>query len=350
MTPDPAFYESLLAQPRFQPPEKWDWSFKSVRGHKIRYGQARVRGNFKAVVVILGGLRDFSEQYFELAHELQAKGLKVMLIDLPGQGGSDRYLKNRDKRHSAGFDEILADLHTVMDDCVLTQAIDPENPHKRLPMILLGHSWGGHLGLRYMHDYNKNTRGQVIFSAGAFTAPMFWMYPLRNWSKLFAKIVTKILCLINPEAYVPGGTDWHEGFREHPLVAGRFTSDPERGKLQEAFFSHPDHAHLRTGAPTAQWLYDAIRSCLILNKPKYLNGIGQPVLIGIAGEDRIVSNTETRIAARHLPHGEILEIPGCQHEILMEKDELRRAFLGRFFTFIEENVLNKPDGGKSPIL
>jgi lysophospholipase len=351
MPPSPSEdkYAALLAQERFQPPEKWDWSFTTVRGHKIRYGQARVRSTFKAVIVILGGLRDFGEQYFELTHELHAKGFKVMIVDLPGQGGSGRYLSNPNKRHSIGFDEILQDLHAVIEDRLLSQAVDPENPQKRLPMILLGHSWGGHLALRYLHDHNKTSKGQTIFSAAVLSAPMLWIHELKSWPIAIAKAVARILCL-RPEAYVPGGTDWYDGFRSHPRVAGIFSSDPERGQLQEAFFSHPDHAHLRTGAPTTKWLYDAIVSCQILNKPNYLKAILQPILIGVAGNDRIVSNAEIRTAVKHLPKGELLEIPGAQHEILMEKDIFRQAFLDRFFTFLEENVLNKPDEGKTPIL
>ena len=68
--------------------------------------------------------------------------------------------------------------------------------------------------------------------------------------------------------------------------------------------------------------------------------------MAIAGQDALVSNDAIRNAAKHLPHAKLLEIPEAFHEILMESDIYRQQFLDCFFTFINENVLMKPDNGK----
>lgn len=57
---------------------------------------------------------------------------------------------------------MLADLHTIVDEIVLSAAVDPEDNHKRLPIILLAHSMGGHLALRYLSEYNRSSRGTNI--------------------------------------------------------------------------------------------------------------------------------------------------------------------------------------------
>ncbi len=335
----------LLSQPRFQPIENWDWSYRELSGIKIRYGLPRTRKAYRAITVIIGGLGDFGEQYFELSQDLDNRGIKPIIIDLPGQGGSGRYLKNPHKRHSAGFDELLRDLSILIDEVALSAAIDIENNHLRLPALMMGHSLGGHLALRYLAEYNKTSRGQTIFSAAALTAPMVRIKIVEKIPKLLRFGLIKLLAL-NPTSYVPGGCDWSEQYRERSGLKGIFSQDEERAALQKAFFAHPEYGHLAIGSPTNKWLNDAVKSCKILTRKNYLEQIKTPVFIGIAGDDQLISNIAIREVASRIERCELLEIKGAQHEILMEKDEYRSAFLDRFFTFIDNNVFNSPNDGK----
>ena len=346
MTSD-IYKTGLLSQPRFQPPKDWDWGFKTVDGIKIRYGQARSRKVYDAVVTIIGGLGDFGEQYFEIANELDARNIKSIIIDLPGQGGSGRYLPNQPmKRHSAGFDKLLADIHTVIDEIVLSSAIDIEDNHKRLPIILLAHSMGGHIALRYLAEYNKSSRGDTIFSCAALTAPMTGIRAVDSFPKPIGMALVHLLAL-RPKSYVPGGCDWYNGYRERAGLKGIFSSDPERYQLQRTYFTHPDYKYLATGSPTCKWLLDAALSCKKIREKGYLEHIQIPILMAVAGNDMLVSNMARKETTNRLKNCEYLEIKGARHEILMESDMFRKPFVERFFTFIEENVLNKTDKGKT---
>lgn len=342
MSDDP---HTLLSQPRFQPPEHWDWNYRTLSGLKIRYGLPRSRKTYSAVAVIIGGLGDFGEQYFELAHDLLQHDIKPVIIDLPGQGGSGRYLDNPHKRHSAGFDELLKDLNILIDEIAHSTAIDAEDNHKRLPILLIAHSMGGHLALRYLSEYGKTSRGESVVTAALLSAPMIEIRIISQLPKILAVPFVKLLGLM-PTAYVPGGQDWSENYRDRRTLRGIFSSDEDRAKLQRAFFSHPDHSHLAIGSPTNKWLGDAVASCSVLRRNGYLERIETPVLIGLAGDDKLVSNLAIMAAASRLKHCELLQLEGAQHEILMEQDKYRSAFLDRFFTFIEKNVFNKPDKGK----
>jgi lysophospholipase len=337
----------LLKQSRFCPPENWDWGFRTVDDVKIRYGQPRSRKAYDAVIVILGGLGDFGEQYFELANHFESKNLKPIVIDMPGQGGSSRYLPSTPmKRHSQGFDKILSQLHTVFDDIALSSAIDIDDNHKRLPVILLAHSMGGHIALRYLAEYNSSSRGTPIFSACAMTAPMTGIRAVNSVPVILRQIILGCLSFF-PQSYVPGGCDWFDGYRERPRFKGIFSSDPERSQLQKIFFSHPDFKFLTTGSPTNKWLLDALSSCKKIVQKNYLSTLKIPILIAIAGDDKLVDNQSTKFIAPQIKSAELLEIHGSQHEILMEKDVYRQVFIDRFFTFISDNVLNKPDKGKT---
>ncbi len=346
MTSD-IYSTGVLAQPRFHPPKDWDWGFRTIDGIKIRYGQPRSRKIYDAVVTIIGGLGDFGEQYFEIANELDARNIKPIIIDLPGQGGSGRYLPDEPmKRHSAGFDKALADIHSVIDEVVLSAAIDMEDNHKRLPIILLAHSMGGHIALRYLAEYNKSSRGVPIFSCAALTAPMIGIRAVDSFPKPIGMAFVRMLAL-RPTHYVPGGCGWYDGYRERPGLKGIFSSDPDRYELQRAYFTHPDYKYLATGSPTCKWLLDASLSCKKIQEKGYLEQIDTPLLMAVAGNDMLVSNLARKDAISRLKKCEYLEISGSHHEILMEADIFRKQFVERFFTFIEENVLNKPDKGKS---
>ncbi len=341
---------TLLLQKRFRPPDHWDWSYRTFDPTmKIRYGQVRARKAYDAVAVIIGGLGDFGEQYYELANQLEDRNIKAIIIDMPGQGGSSRYLPDQPmKRHSKGFDLILSQLHTLIDEVVLSAAIDIEDNHKRLPCLLVAHSMGGHISLRYLAEYNKSTRGTNIFSAAILSAPMLGIQAVNQFPALLRRTILMLLAL-RPTAFVPGGSVWYDGYRERVGFKGIFSSDPERYEVQRAYYSDPDHQYLATGSPTNKWLLDAYQSCQKIDSLGYLEKIEIPVLIGLAGSDKLVDNDAIRINAKRLKQCELMEIPESQHEIFMESDQFRGPFIERFFTFVEENVLNGSNKGKTYI-
>jgi lysophospholipase len=341
---------TLLLQKRFRPPENWDWSYRTFDADmKVRYGLVRTRKAYEAVAVIVGGLGDFGEQYYELANQLEDRNIKAIIIDMPGQGGSSRYIANQPmKRHSKGFDLILSQLHTIIDEVVLSAAIDIEDNHKRLPCILIAHSMGGHMSLRYLSEYNKSSRNTSIFTAAILSAPMLGIQAVNQFAPLLRHTLLKLLSL-RPTAFVPGGSQWYDGYRERIGFKGIFSSDPERYEVQRAYFTDPDHQFLVTGSPTNKWLLDAYLSCKVIEGKGYLEKIDIPVLIGLAGSDRLVDNAAIIRSVKRLKNGELMEIPDSQHEIFMESDKFRGPFIERFFTFIAENVLNGSDKGKTYI-
>ncbi len=333
---------SLLEETRFSEAPGWRWHrFTTQGGYRIRYGSAHPQGSIAdAVVVILPGLRDFAEQYHELAHDLLAKNYAVWVIDWRGQGESDRYLGNRQKRHSAGFDCDVRDLYDLVDGYILPSAVHPDVG--RLPLVMLGHSMGAHLGMRFLHDCNVTTKGKQIFSAAAFAAPMMWMNQLKPMPMPLAWLVSAFLCMF-PTSYVPGGCNWSPTFRQSQHRTGMYSHDDKRSRLQDSWFTKTPS--LQIGSPTVRWLFEAVKSCMRLNKPSYLQEIRVPTLMVAAGDDPIVSNSHIEKASKHMTDSQFVEIPGALHEILMESDTYRQPFLELFFTFVEDNVLKKTDRG-----
>jgi lysophospholipase len=309
-------------EPRFLPPEGWRWhTFTNPQGRKIRFGTVAPASRVPdAVVIMAPGLSEFGEKYFELAHDLLQRNLSLWVMDWQGQGLSDRHLRNTPhKRHATSFDDDVADFHYFIMEYVKHSAVHPDVG--RIPLVLLGHSMGGNIGLRYLYEHPET------FACAAFSAPMMGIRDLRMVPKMLRRTLTAALNEFMGNSYVFGGSDWRAEVRANP-GHNIFSSDPTRDAIHNAWCLHD--GRLQVGSPTFRWLYEAVKSCAAVNQVTLLKGIKTPLLLAIAEKDGLVENSAIRRAAKLIPHAQLLEIPGAHHEILMEADSMRDQFLQAF--------------------
>ena len=307
---------------RFLPPEGWRWhTFTNPQGRKVRFGTVAPASRIPdAVVIMAPGLSEFGEKYFELAHDLLQRNLSLWVIDWQGQGLSDRHLKNTPhKRHSTSFDDDVTDFHYFIMEYVKHSAVHPDVG--RIPLVLLGHSLGGNIGLRYLHEHPET------FACAAFSAPMLGMRDLRAIPTLLHKPLAAALNECMGNSYVFGGSDWRAEARNNP-GHNIFSGDAMRDTIHNAWCLHDPR--LQVGSPTFRWLYEAVKSCALINQAQFLKGIKTPVLLSVAEKDMLVDNNAIRRAAKIIPHARLLEIAGAHHEILMETDDIRQKFFQAF--------------------
>lgn len=330
MMTDPTIPPGL--EPRFCQPENWRWHvFTNARGQKLRFGAVSPKGRIPdAVVVCLPGLSEFGEKYFELAHDMLARNMAFWVLDWQGQGKSQRPPGNPHKRHVASFDDDVADLDFFLNEYVKHAAVHPDVG--RLPMVMLAHSMGGNIGLRYIARYPD------MFSCAAFSAPMTGIRALRHIPLTLALALSGLLRGALNRVYVFGGGDWSADERADP-ARNIFSGDPARNALHNAWCI-ADPA-LRVGGVTFGWVFAALRSCAVLRRQKTAAAIDIPCLFGLASDDALVDNKATRNLAARLKQAHILELPGARHEILMESDPIRRAFLENFFILLDENRIRE---------
>jgi lysophospholipase len=314
--------------PRFREPEGWRWhSFTASGGYALRFGAAAPKSRVPdAIVIALPGLGEFAEKYFEVAQDMLDRNLGFWVLDWHGQGRSDRYLKNPQKRHAGPFARDVADLHDFIIGYVKHAAVHPDVG--RIPLVMLAHSMGGNIGLRYLRDHPD------MFACAAMTAPMAGILALRR----VPSVIPETMALLCGKRYVPGGGDWN---RERRIRQARETlsSDPARAGAQTAW-SEADPA-LQIGDVTFGWIHEAAVSCACLARPGVPEAIKTPVLMALAGHDRLVDNAAARRLAARLPHAQILEMPDSLHEILMERDDLRNIFLGAFDKWLKTNAIKE---------
>ena len=306
--------------------------FAGHNKQKVRFGTVFPQNKgAKAIIVILPGLSEFCEKYFELAHNLLERQYATYVIDWQGQGRSYRPLsKTPQKRISYGFENDLEDLHILIKDYIRSSAIHPDIGV--IPLVMLGHSYGANIGLRYLHDHPD------VFKAAAFSAPFLGIKSINFMPLILQRTLSFFGNELASKSYLPGGQDYVPAMRTGEKQK-LFSSDEIRGRIHHEWFNFD--TELRQGNITWSWVHQALKSCAILSKHKYLSKITTPSLFAVAGKEFLVTNSSIRRAAKIMPNASLVEIPEARHEILMERDEIRNHFLKEFDELMKNHILNK---------
>jgi len=285
----------------------------------IRYGIWYSRNQIKrGSVVLLNGRKEFMEKYAETIRELNQRGFNVYSFDWRGQGLSSRMLANRHKGFIKNYDNYLDDLNLFISKIV--------QPEVTSSLIILSHSMGAHIALRFIHDHPKLVDKAVLVSPmiDILTSPLpGWFVRLIAWIAIKAGL---------DHSYIIGSGDYTvEKFKDN-----RLTSDPERFMDEnKAIVENPD---LALGGPTYGWLSATFESIDILTKPDFAEKITTPILIASAGCDRVVSIKAQKTICALLPNCRFAEITGARHEIFKETDAVRSIFWDEFDRFTQAGI------------
>src|SRR3546814_3946772 len=95
-------------------------------------------------------------------------------------------------------------------------------------------------------------------------------------------------------------------------------------------------AHVLGGASWG-WLDAAYRSIDALEAPGVAEGISVPVLLAASAGDRVVHTGRAVKLLKRIPRHEIALFDGA-HELLRERDDVRRAIWERIDRFMEDNA------------
>jgi lysophospholipase len=284
----------------------------------IRYGVWPYgRKGRNKTVLLLNGRTEFMEKHLETVRELNQRGADVYSLDWRGQGGSSRLLLNPQKGHVRSYEDYLNDL-SVFYRCVLRPEVIKE------PLIILAHSMGGHIALRFLSAHPAAVARAVLLSPmiDIHTAP---------WPGSIVRAMTFFAMKAGwAERYCFGSRDFsaaREKFKNNLLTsdAGRFFD------THAAIAAAP---YLAIGGVTWGWLSATFRSIDILRDTDCVKQIKTPVLMICAQNDRIVSRKAQEGLSAKLPGSQLMVIAGARHEILKETDALRAVFWQAFDRFV----------------
>jgi lysophospholipase len=289
---------------------------RSGDGLRLRCGCWPARGlKERGTVMLLGGRAEFLEKYAEVIGDLTGRGYAVCGFDWRGQGLSGRMLADANRCFVQDYDQHLADLDLVLHRLVYARG--------NAPVMLLAHSMGAHIALRYL-DQAPHRIVQAVLMApmiGIRTAPL----PI-SWVRGISRRMVQIG---HAPQKIPAA------HRHNPFAAtftrNRLTSDRRRFQRTQRFVMH--NPALAAADVTYGWLAATFASIERIEAASFGARITLPMLMVLAGRDRVVSNRAALQLAERLPGLKIEVICGARHEILQERDRYRDQFWSHFDAF-----------------
>ncbi|HSM40806.1 MAG TPA: alpha/beta hydrolase [Afifellaceae bacterium] len=282
---------------------------------RIRYARwAATSRRKRGTILLLHGRSEFVEKYFETANDLRRRGFAAVTFDWRGQGGSQRFLRDRNKGHVDSFMEYVRDLDAVMKQVVLADCPPP--------YFILGHSTGSAVALLYARRARTQIERMVLM------APLLGLAGKSRRVLLFTTGLAQFFGF--GESYVPGGG--RTLVQTEPFEGNPVTSDRQRHDRTSAVIAaRPD---LGLGSPTVSWVHAAMRTAESFESPDFPESVPMPVLMVMAGRESLVSNKAIEHLSSRMKTGAHTLIPGARHEILSEADVYRDQFWAAFDSFV----------------
>jgi alpha-beta hydrolase superfamily lysophospholipase len=221
------------------------------------------------LVVLVHGYGEHIGRYEHVAEELVARGSEVVGPDHVGHG------------HSEGEQALVEDFEAVVDD--LRAVV--QDARGDLPVVMVGHSMGGLIAIRYAQRHREDLAGLVLSGPAVGVGPVF-----EDW-------------LDAPE------------LPSDPIDVTTLSRDPEVG---EAYAADPLVYHGGWKRPTLEAFVAADRA--IAKGP----GFGDlPLLYVHGGDDQLVPVDLARPVVERLagPDSELRVLDGARHEVLNEIDQ-----------------------------
>jgi alpha-beta hydrolase superfamily lysophospholipase len=251
-------------------------------GYCWRYRRYQPAGPPRARVVYLHGIQSHGGWYTHSCDRLRQAGFVVDFLDRRGSG-----LNEQDRGDAPGFRRLLDDVAEYVRQ---VQAQDAA-----LKTFLVGISWGGKLALALQRRHPGLVAGVVLLCPGLYAQ----VRPSRRqrlgilWARLVAPRRLFPIPLSDPELFT-ATPRWQQFVRDDPLALRR---------------------------ATARLLIESLRldGYLRLFVRKHVR---VPVLLLLAGKDRITANAPTRRYVERLAttDREVIEYPEAHHTLEFEPE------------------------------
>ncbi len=259
-----------------------DWSdalsLTAPDGARLVLRRQTARGTSRGTLIFVHGWGDYTGRWHAQAAWLAAHGLSVYGCDQRGHGGTPG-----PRGHVDRFAQFVSDL-AALRKLAATESQGPQ--------LLLGHSFGATIVLRYLETSPSGLAGAILLS------PFIDLYqPPPAWKVRMARLIVDLL----PRLPIPTGLDYDATSRD-PAVNEVFREDPLCHEVM---------------SPRAYTEMVATLPLLTQEQAR----IAVPLFVALAGDDRIVSSPAAERFARNLSGDvTVLRYDGMYHHILHEPD------------------------------
>lgn len=289
------------------------WWLTASDGVRIR--AAHWPGGSNGTIFLFPGRTEYIEKYGQTASDFGKHGYGMVAIDWRGQGLADRLADDVMLGHVGSIHDYQRDVAAVLD---LAKA---QNLPK--PWFLIGHSMGGCIGLRSLHE-------NLPVDAAVFSAPMWgvgmapYLRPVAwslSWASRFVGLGTAYVLGTKPLSYV----------LTSPFEGNSLTGDEDMWNYMKRHVEA--EPGFRLGGASLQWLYEALR------ETRALRSAGPPptpALTFLGGRESIIDTPSVHTIMSNWTSGQLDIVADAQHEFLMEGPAIRADFVQKSVDWFEK--------------
>ncbi len=297
-------------------------------GLRIRIGVWSPVGEARGTILIFPGRTEYVEKYGCTALDLTRAGYAAVTVDWRGQGLADRLLDNRAVGHVLEFSDYQRDIAAMLD--AVRQLDLP------YPLQLVAHSMGGCIGLRALIE------GLPVRSA-CFTAPMWGIRMVPALRPVAWGLSTLSRPLRFSHIFAPGQVG-ETYVLLAPFEGNTLTTDPGAyARLKRQLTARPD---LALGGPSLHWLGEALREMRHLAP---LPSPPVPTLTLMGSNERIVEPGRISHRMAHWRGGRLLVLSGGEHEVMMERAEIRNVVFDAMLAHFDHTADLAPSEARTSV-
>ncbi|GGD57222.1 alpha/beta fold hydrolase [Erythrobacter arachoides] len=273
-------------------------------------------------LLFMAGRGDAYEKYLDTLEHWRLQGWRVSAADWRGQGGSGRLGTDDTTGHIGDFALWIADLAAFWSHWA---------QGREGPLVLVGHSMGGHLAMRAAIEKVLMPRPDAL----VLSAPMFDTFPEGLPLPLkrgLSRLMTKLGDPRRPAWKISERPGAGAGMRQTLL-----THDDAR--YADEMWWREARPELKLGPGSWGWVASAAQSSSAMFRRGALEAVDLPVFIVATDRDRLVSPAAIRAALARLPDADALIFgQEARHEVLREIDPVRTRALSAIDGFLENRL------------
>jgi alpha-beta hydrolase superfamily lysophospholipase len=257
--------------------EKYD----ATDGYRLFYRHWKPADSPRARIVCLHGIQSHSGWYLHSSSRLCEAGFEVFFLDRRGSG-----LNTESRGHVDNFQILLDDLVLFLSRVRITEP--------RRPVVLIGVSWGGKLAVALAKEHPQFIDAMAMVCPGLFpVVDPSWLQKVRI---ALARVYYR-----------------YRHFRIPLNDPGLFTATPQWLNFlrADALSLHRATAAMLVASRRLDWF--------VRNAPERIT---MPIMLMLAGKDRILDNAKTRSYFERFVsrHKRLLEYPQAHHTLEFEPD------------------------------
>jgi alpha-beta hydrolase superfamily lysophospholipase len=301
-------------------------------GRYMRYLVSRVENPIGVVVAKLGKSEWAEKYFFELADELAAHGIRLIVPEWLGQGGSSPFIAPVDSinpSHSPNsMVQIEASRQFEASDDFQNLLKDPNG--EKLRFLRLCHSYGSQK--RLLDGCERGGSEDAQFFLSTLIYPTI---PPKTRFHIPPRLLMGVAWTACKLGY--GETLAQRGYNPatEPFEKAGLTSDRRRYEGPREFLRKEENRHLITGGATWQELYNMLHNYYTLRKAaqkaqaNFDTLFPNSIMVG-AGRDSVASDGEELARNFGIP---FFRIEGARHELLFERDAIRQPVINLILGF-----------------